>query len=371
MPKERSAPNFVTATTAVELRIKEIILSDLLKGIDRHTTFRKLKTLIEAFGKRIRDENVRLKFETSLAQNALRLYGKTQMELEEMAGSYGIPLHALILAISGKPRRANNEPTEDKTPATPPHTPSADKIREFLYEDRIEIPDYHAKVKAEIRKIAENLADEEMKDRNGASLRNVAEIHVRHDYQQASIEQMRNDGVRLVWASTHFDCSKRCFPWQGRLYSLDGSSGVTDTGVPYIPLETAVNVPYTTKAGKTYMNGLLGFNCRHRLIPYKDEQVPPQGYTAAQTRRAYCIDQTQRAIEREIRKVKTRAHLIRDIGVASRGEVSSLFRTARQMTAAYRKYCERHNTVAMIYRTQVTLEEQAINRNNYFNARGT
>ena len=61
MPTERSAPNFVTATTAVALRIKEIILSRPLKSIDTNTTFWKLKTPIKAFGNRIRDEKVRLK----------------------------------------------------------------------------------------------------------------------------------------------------------------------------------------------------------------------------------------------------------------------------------------------------------------------
>ena len=207
-----------------------------------------------------------------------------------------------------------------------------------------------------------DIADEDIKDRNGASLRNIAEIHVRHDYQQASIEQMRANGVKLVWASTHVDCSPRCFPWQGKLYSLDGTSGTTDKGVSYQPLEVAVNVPYTTRAGKTYMNGLLGFNCRHRLIPYKDEQEAPKGYTKAQTERAYQLDLQQRAMEREIRRLKERAHLLKGVESVEKGATSKMYAEARQMTEAYRKFCKDNDRVAMIYRTQVTVEEQAYNQ---------
>jgi hypothetical protein len=35
-------------------------------------------------------------------------------------------------------------------------------------------------------------------------------------------------------------------------------------------LETATDVYYTTRAGKVWKNGLLGFNCRHYLVAYKD-----------------------------------------------------------------------------------------------------
>ena len=173
---------------------------------------------------------------------------------------------------------------------------------------------------------------------------------------------MRANGVKLMWASTHVDCSPRCFPWQGRLYSLDGTYGTTATGVSYQPLENAVNVPYTTKAGKTYMNGLLGFNCRHRLIPYKDEQQPPKGYTKAQTVKAYQLDLEQRAMERDIRRVKERAHLLKGVEDVKDGEIAKLFAQARRMTQAYRKFCRDNNRVAMIYRTQVTVEEQAYNQ---------
>lgn len=359
MAVERSAPNFVTYTTAVQLKIKEVITHDIMRGVDRQTTFKKLKELIEKFGRTIADELVRKQFETSLARGALRIYEQTAARLENIAHAFSLPLVALVSFMRGENVSQQTVRTEMQRPSG---GVSSGAMREYLFEDRIEIPDVRKKLKAEIERLMFDIADEDIKDRNGASLRNVAEIHVRHDYQQASIVQMRADGVKLVWASTHVDCSARCFPWQGKLYSLDGTYGTTDSGVSYQPLENAVNVPYTTKAGKTYMNGLLGFNCRHRLIPYKDEQEPPQGYTKAQTVKAYQLDLQQRAMEREIRRVKERAHLLKGVGGVRSGEASKLFAQARDMTEVYRKFCRDNNRVAMIYRTQVTIEEQKANK---------
>ena len=363
MAVERSAPNFVTYTTAVQLKIKEIITQDLTRGVDRQTTFKKLKQVIEKFGATIADENVRRKFETSLARGAVKIYDETSARLENIAAALSMPLVALISIVQGKSKERTIDTANRQTQTVGAVVVASRKTeREYLYEDRIEVPNVRQRVKAEIERLMFDIADEDIKDRNGASLRNIAEIHVRHDYQQASIEQMRANGVKLVWASTHVDCSPRCFPWQGKLYSLDGTTGTTDTGVSYQPLEVAVNVPYTTRAGVTYMNGLLGFNCRHRLIPYKDEQVPPKGYTKAQTVKAYQLDLQQRAIEREIRRVKERAHLLKGVEDVKDGEVGNLFAEARKMTEAYRKFCADNNRVAMIYRTQVTVEEQAYNQ---------
>lgn len=356
MVAERSAPNFVTYTTAVQLRIKEIITQDLTRGVGRQTTFKKLKRVIETYGATIADENVRRKFEISLARGAVEIYNETVRRLESFASALAIPLVAVISIVSG------TNTTNSQTPiVSDDNVVSCKMDREYLYEDRIDSPKVLQRVRAEIKRLMLDIADEEIKDRNGASLRNIAEIHVRHDYQQASIEKMRANGIKLVWASTHVDCSPRCFPWQGKLYSLDGTTGTTSTGVSYQPLEVAINVPYTTRAGVTYMNGLLGFNCRHRLIPYKDEQVPPSGYSREQTVKAYQIDLQQRAMERAIRQTKERAYLLQGVEDVKNGEIDKLFNDARQMTKAYRSFCRDNNRVAMIYRTQVTVEEQEYN----------
>lgn len=88
------------------------------------------------------------------------------------------------------------------------------------------------------------------------SMRNRAEMEVRYHGHLEQIEELRADGVKLVTCSVHADCSDRCYKWQGKIYSLDGTSGVTEDGKQYVPLEKATDIYYTTKAGKTYKNGL-------------------------------------------------------------------------------------------------------------------
>ena len=93
------------------------------------------------------------------------------------------------------------------------------------------------------------------------SLRNRAELEVRYNGHLENIEQLREQGNKLVIASSHADCSERCRPWQNRVYSLDKTTGIAPDGRKYVPIEEATDIYYTTKAGKVWKNGLLGFNC--------------------------------------------------------------------------------------------------------------
>lgn len=144
------------------------------------------------------------------------------------------------------------------------------------------------------------------------SLRNRAEMEVRYNAHLEQIDSLRASGVKLVVASTHADCSDRCYKWQGRVYSLDGTSGTTEDGKSYVPLENATDVYYTTKAGKTYKNGLLGFNCRHYLIPYKPRMVITHVSRETQQRER-TINTRQRELERRVREWKEKALIFRNV----------------------------------------------------------
>ncbi len=138
------------------------------------------------------------------------------------------------------------------------------------------------------------------------SLRNRAEMEVRYNAHRENIEKLKAEGVRLVIVSVHADCSERCRGWQGRVYSLDGTSGITDDGRSYQPLENATDVYYTTKAGKVYKNGLLGFNCRHYLVPYRSGYRFPKPNPNEEAKQ-YAITVRQRALERDVREWRTKA----------------------------------------------------------------
>ena len=141
---------------------------------------------------------------------------------------------------------------------------------------------------------------------NRNSLRNRAEMEVCYQANLDNIEQLKNAGYKLVIASAHADCSERCRPWQGKVYSLDSTRGITDDGRGYRPLEDATDICYTTKKGKRYKNGLLGFNCRHYLVPYRKGYHFPKP-NPAEERRQYEITKKQRELERHVREWKIKA----------------------------------------------------------------
>ena len=144
------------------------------------------------------------------------------------------------------------------------------------------------------------------------SLRNRAEMEVRYAAHLEQIDNLRTSGVKLVTCSVHADCSDRCYKWQGRVYSLDGTNGTTDDGKRYVPLEEATDVYYTTKAGKTYKNGLLGFNCRHYLMPYLPRMIIPHVDRETQQRER-AINTRQRELERRVRDWREKALIFKRI----------------------------------------------------------
>lgn len=168
------------------------------------------------------------------------------------------------------------------------------------------------------------------------SLRNLAEMETRYQEHQDSIQGFRDRKVKLVICSAHADCSDRCKPYQGRIYSLDGSRGTID-GKPYVPLEEATQNPadsYTTKAGRTYQNGLLGFNCRHKLYEYRGQAAPT--VSEAERKREYAITQKQRRLEREVRLAKTQAAMYKDKNKEYARKMSA---RAKKLYDNYKTYC--------------------------------
>lgn len=192
--------------------------------------------------------------------------------------------------------------------------------------------DYMRKVNAVYTRLAKDdaLDPDDISGRN--SMRNRAEMEVRNDFHQDEIQSLKDKGAKLVVCSTHADCSDRCFKWQGRVYSLDGTSGKTADGHAYVPLETATDVYYTTKAGKTYKNGLLGFNCRHRLYEY----VPGMGIpkvSKAEQKKENKINTKQREMERNIREWRMREELNK-----AAGNTQATAEAQKKAAEAYARY---------------------------------
>lgn len=164
------------------------------------------------------------------------------------------------------------------------------------------------------------------------SLRNLAEMEVRYNKHLEEIAELKASGAKLVIASTHADCSKRCAPHQGKIYSLDHSYGVTQDGRIYEPLENATDIYYTTKAGRVYKNGLLGFNCRHRLSVFTGQK--PLTISEKERKTEYAITSEQRRLERAVRKKRVEALMLKDINK------NGYQKAKKQATLLYKQYQE-------------------------------
>ena len=110
----------------------------------------------------------------------------------------------------------------------------------------------------------------------------------------------------------------------------------------------------TTKAGKTYRNGIIyGFNCRHYLIPYNDGNKPlevPADIVAKQRE----INDTQRAMERRVRDLRE---------LASTTPIKSDRTRARKAAVKayeeYKQYCKDNKVAYYPSRVQVWSEQIA------------
>lgn len=142
-----------------------------------------------------------------------------------------------------------------------------------------------------------------------STLRNRAEREVRYQGHVDALADFKKRGVRLVIVSAHSDCSERCWQWQGRVYSLDGTSGVTSDGRRYVPLENATDI---WDKNHKWKNGLFGFNCRHYMVEYKEGYAFPMA-SRAKEEREYKITQKQRYMERQVRHWRTEAEMAKDV----------------------------------------------------------
>lgn len=181
-------------------------------------------------------------------------------------------------------------------------------------QNEIAVPnqEYHKVYMGRVKTALDNMRKVEAKQYgSGISLRNVAEMQVRYENHAKMLNDLRERGENAVVCSTHANCSSRCEPWQGKHYTLDGSTKVID-GKTFIPLETAVDVYVATRSGKTYKNGLLGYNCRHKILSYrKNEQIPNVG--AKEIEREREIDKRMRELERGVRSWKEERDLNQNI----------------------------------------------------------
>jgi hypothetical protein len=203
-----------------------------------------------------------------------------------------------------------------------------------------------------VRQQVDLLASEPAKyvDKNGKaiSLRNKVEMSVRYQANLADVANMKNEGVKLVWISSHADASPRCRDHQGKLYSLDDTSGTID-GISYTPLQDVLR----KNGGNSIING---YNCRHYLIEYKKGSKSPTSYNEKEIKKEYEIDQKQRNYENRIRHLKTKEALYKASGDDTRAK--SFRKKYIELNKEYKNYSISKGRAYYEWRTRISTTEK-------------
>lgn len=366
------------ALEEAETDIKEIAKDSVYKAEPEVVYLQRVGAALRKRIARVRSPTLKNKSYEILSKYAVKVY-KTELDLFELyVGWYitvreakrrGVPNAAKLYTQTKKEfGTITTSFAFKKAIATaPPIPPSITATSANVYDPGIDPSAYNSAAPLEeyhntyLQRVAteRNLlimmgAEED----DGLTLRNLAEMTVRYDHQKKMISDLRDDGVNLVYIEPHANCSKRCEKYQvggsshpSGLYSLDGSSGTTAEGVKYVPLEFATNNPadqYTTQSGKVYQNGcILGYNCRHKLIPYKPYNQPiPIPERVIKNRRE--VEMTQREMERDIRYLRGA-----ELQATSAEEKDRFKKLVTKAEDKYKNYSLKNNMAYYIRRTEI------------------
>ena len=143
-----------------------------------------------------------------------------------------------------------------------------------------------------------------------------AELDIRHEGQLRMIDDLKEQGVKYAWTSSHPDASKRCEHWQGKLFDL--TSGKSELSGHRMRKKVDGNTAYCFKEVINqidkygYKNNIIvGFNCRHKLVPYTPNSLAPEQFSEKEVKQEREINAKLREMERKIRFYREQAILHR------------------------------------------------------------
>ena len=258
--------DLITELGKTETKIKDLILNDTINEVDKSKTTKSLLNLIDEFIA-IVPKGDKMMYRQGLKDFARKIY----LQSKKIIKLKPVPDFAIK---SGNVREQTMQ----------------------VGNTTVYVSDYKEKV-IEITRAISDLLPEIKQGNKKISARMAAELSVRHDAIQKDLDRLKEQGINIVVVSTHANASKRCTPWQGGIYSLNNTYGMTDDGKSYIPLQVAIEGE--DKDG----NGLFGYNCRHRAYEYKDGMRPPVEFTERELIEGRKVDEKMRYYERKLRQL--------------------------------------------------------------------
>lgn len=170
--------------------------------------------------------------------------------------------------------------------------------------------------------------------------------------REAVYRRNEDYGNNLISVSSHAGARPLCFPYQGGVYSTDGSYGTTTelngSGVDYYPLE---DTSYGEPAG------LFGINCGHFPSPFLPGLSPLRRLDISQEEndRLYKESQQQRYMERKVRAEKTKADALEAAGDKQGAKAARA--KAREKNAELKAWCDEKGRAYYPERTRVVRAE--------------
>ena len=341
-PKENVAEKQMIAIEDANIRIKKLIVKSLRVGVDLKELNKQILEIIEENGEFLKKYPKLHELYTQTMKASTQRWFRYYTENLKKINTRAVNKFTKIgIAVSNINAIYSNQNVFRKFVANNPKGLAV-------------IADYEKLVKRELNKLIVDNPIATITDKNGVvkrrSLRNEAETYIRLQANKEDIVNLKKSGVKFVMTTSHADASKRCEKWQGKLYSLDGTSGVYK-GMRYIPLEKAM------QGENNDGNGIIsGYNCRHRAIVYKDGMTAPTEYSKAFIKKQREIDSKQRYYERQIRNYKIKEELLRGGGF---NQEASVIRKKWQIKTSEYKYFSLKNKRAYYeWRTRISLNEK-------------
>lgn len=358
----------VVVLEEAQTKLQKLLSTMITDIIQRQIVGRQAQDIIDKCISDLRELNVDNTFitkaEIGLKSSFTRWYNETLNRLLFNAKIKNNPLFILSYKqITGiTPKEASKAMIINLSQIKGFETGTVENIRDYFTTgekgySQMFIDDYQKRVNEEINNIANKNTILRDKANRRMSVRNLAEMEVRFQELKKDEERLKAKGIDYAYATSHSNASKRCSIWQGKLFYLDGSIGVTTLG-NYIegytpkPLGKIDGIDYYSLADAIH-HGFLGYNCRHRMIAYKKGMTAPREYPARFIDMERNREQYLRSLENKIRHAKRNYALSDDKDLRKYYQEQSV-----ELQKLYRDKCNQYNYPIAEWRTRVSQTER-------------
>lgn len=358
----------VVVLEEAQTKLQKLLSTMITDIVQRQIVGRQAQDIIDKCISDLRELNVDNTFitkaEIGLKSSFTRWYNETLNRLLFNAKIKNNPLFILSYKqITGiTPKEASKAMIINLSQIEGFETGAVENIRDYFTTgekgySQMFIDDYQKRVNEEINNIANKNTILRDKANRRMSVRNLAEMEVRFQELKKDEASLKAKGIDYAYATSHSNASKRCSIWQGKLFYLDGSIGVTTLG-NYIegytpkPLGKIDGIDYYSLADAIH-HGFLGYNCRHRMVAYKKGMTAPREYPARFIDMERNREQYLRSLENKIRHAKRNYALSDDKNLRKYYQDQSV-----ELQKLYRDKCNQYNYPIAEWRTRVSQTER-------------